>query len=113
MLSPKEIDALFAAYGLRFVPSYLAEDPADAAAMAATKPMVLRPGAIELCAGLVEDPVFGPLVAFGQGGITVEATNGTSLELRARINKQLVDGTVRAAIEHVRDLEQAVEVSKT
>jgi len=81
LLSPKEIDALFAAYGLRFVPSYLAEDPADAAAMAATKPMVLRPGAIELCAGLVEDPVFGPLVAFGQGGITVEATNGTSLEL--------------------------------
>src|SRR5205807_1643502 len=34
-LDPKEIDALFAAYGLRLVPSYLAEDPARAAATAA------------------------------------------------------------------------------
>ena len=43
--------------------------------------MVSRPGAVELLAGLVEDPVFGPLVAFGQGGSAVEIVRDTSLEL--------------------------------
>jgi NADH-quinone oxidoreductase subunit G len=47
------------------------------------------------------------------GGETVVVqSNGTSLGLRAIINKGLIDGTVRAAIEHVRELGQAVEVSK-
>jgi len=45
------------------------------------QPMVLRPGAVELRAGLVEDPVFGPLVAFGQGGASVEIHHDSSLEL--------------------------------
>jgi acetyltransferase len=45
------------------------------------QPMVLRPGAVELLAGLVEDPVFGPLVAFGQGGASVEIHHDSSLEL--------------------------------
>jgi acetyltransferase len=45
------------------------------------QPMVSRPGAVELLVGLVEDPVFGPLVAFGQGGTAVEIINDTSLEL--------------------------------
>jgi NADH-quinone oxidoreductase subunit G len=38
--------------------------------------------------------------------------NGTSVELRARIDKRLVNGTVRAAAEHVRGLEGGVEVRK-
>jgi predicted molibdopterin-dependent oxidoreductase YjgC len=46
------------------------------------------------------------------GETVVVRSNGTSLELRARVNKQLVEGTVRAPIEHVSELEQAVEVSK-
>jgi acyl-CoA synthetase (NDP forming) len=29
-------------------------------------------GAVELLAGLVQDPVFGPLVAFGPGGVLAE-----------------------------------------
>jgi acetyltransferase len=45
------------------------------------QPMVSRPGAVELFAGLVEDAVFGPLVAFGQGGTAVEIVHDTSLEL--------------------------------
>ena len=45
------------------------------------QPMVNRPGAVELLAGLVEDPVFGPLVAFGQGGTAVEIVRDSSLEL--------------------------------
>jgi acetyltransferase len=45
------------------------------------QPMVRRPGAVELLVGLVEDPVFGPVVAFGQGGTAVEIQSDTSLEL--------------------------------
>ena len=45
------------------------------------QPMVNRPGAVELLAGLVEDLVFGPLVAFGQGGTAVEIVRDSSLEL--------------------------------
>ena len=43
--------------------------------------MIGRPGAVELLVGLVEDPVFGPLVAFGQGGTAVEIVRDSSLEL--------------------------------
>jgi acetyltransferase len=45
------------------------------------QPMVIRPSAVELLVGLVEDPVFGPLVAFGHGGTAVEVFGDTSLEL--------------------------------
>jgi acetyltransferase len=45
------------------------------------QPMVSRPGAVELLVGLVEDPVFGPVVAFGHGGTAVEIMSDTSLEL--------------------------------
>ena len=45
------------------------------------QPMVGRPGAVELLVGLVEDPVFGPLLSFGQGGTAVEVVHDTSLEL--------------------------------
>jgi len=40
------------------------------------------------------------------------SSNGTSVELRARINRRLKAGVVRAAEEHVRDLEAGVEVSR-
>jgi NADH-quinone oxidoreductase subunit G len=46
------------------------------------------------------------------GDTVLVQSNGTSIELRARINKRLVNGTVRAAAEHVRELEGAVEVRK-
>jgi NADH-quinone oxidoreductase subunit G len=46
------------------------------------------------------------------GEEVVVRSNGTSLPMRARVNRQLVDGAVRAPEEHVRDLEEAVEVSK-
>jgi acetyltransferase len=139
LLDQQEIGVVFAAYGLRLVPSYLAADPSGAAATAASvgfpvalkvccsdirlksevggvalnlgqadrirqeaiamlervrsarpearldgfliQPMVLRPGAMELRAGIVEDPVFGPLVTFGQGGALVEIQHDSSLEL--------------------------------
>jgi acetyltransferase len=45
------------------------------------QPMISHHGATELIVGLSEDPVFGPLVAFGQGGTAVEIMHDTSLEL--------------------------------
>ncbi len=43
--------------------------------------MVRRPGAIELLAGLAEDPVFGPVVVFGQGGTAVEVIDDSAIGL--------------------------------
>jgi NADH-quinone oxidoreductase subunit G len=45
------------------------------------------------------------------GDEVVVRSNGTSVRLRARVDRNLVDGAVRAAEEHVRELEGAVEVS--
>jgi acetyltransferase len=36
------------------------------------QPMVRRPRALELIVGLLDDPVFGPVVMFGHGGTAVE-----------------------------------------
>jgi acetyltransferase len=43
--------------------------------------MVQRPGALELILGVIEDPTFGPVVMFGQGGTAVELLHDTTLEL--------------------------------
>ena len=45
------------------------------------QPMVNRYSGVELLVGLVDDPTFGPLVAFGQGGTAVEIIGDSSLEL--------------------------------
>jgi NADH-quinone oxidoreductase subunit G len=46
------------------------------------------------------------------GEEVVVSSNGASIPLRARVDKQLAGGVVRAAEEHVRALEGAVEVSR-
>ena len=43
--------------------------------------MVHRTGAVELLAGLAEDPVFGPIVVFGQGGTAVEIIHDSAIAL--------------------------------
>lgn len=43
--------------------------------------MAKRPGAHELICGLVDDPVFGPAVLFGQGGVAVEAAADKAIGL--------------------------------
>ena len=43
--------------------------------------MVRRPKARELIAGLADDPTFGPVVVFGQGGTAVEVINDKALAL--------------------------------
>lgn len=45
------------------------------------QPMVRRPQALELILGLADDPLFGPIVMFGQGGTAVELLQDTTLEL--------------------------------
>jgi acetyltransferase len=45
------------------------------------QPMIRRPRALELIIGLVDDPLFGPVVMFGQGGTAVELMQDTTLEL--------------------------------
>jgi acetyltransferase len=60
------------------------------------QPMVHRPGAVELLVGLVVDPVFGPLVAFGHGGTAVEILHDSSLELpplNALLGRRLIART--------------------
>jgi len=47
-----------------------------------------------------------------RGEPVVVRSNGTSVELRAAINKRLKTGVVRIAEEHARDLHPTVEVSK-
>jgi anaerobic selenocysteine-containing dehydrogenase len=46
------------------------------------------------------------------GDPVVVSSNGTSVELKARINPALVAGAVRMAHEHARELAGAVEVSR-
>ena len=43
--------------------------------------MILRPGSYELIVGLNEDPQFGPVVLFGQGGKAVEVIGDTAMGL--------------------------------
>ena len=45
------------------------------------QPMVRRPAARELIAGIACDPVFGPVVLFGEGGTTVELRRGHAIAL--------------------------------
>jgi acetyltransferase len=44
-------------------------------------PMVSRPHARELVAGIADDPTFGPVVMFGSGGTAVEVINDKALAL--------------------------------
>jgi len=52
-------------------------------------------------------------LGISSGDEVVVRSNGTSVELRARVNKRLVGGVARVAEEHAGDLHQAVEVAKS
>jgi NADH-quinone oxidoreductase subunit G len=47
------------------------------------------------------------------GDSVVVQSNGTSVELRARVNKRLIEGVARVADEHAGDLHPAVEVARS
>jgi acetyltransferase len=44
-------------------------------------PMVVRPKARELIAGIADDPTFGPVIVFGRGGTAVEVIGDKALAL--------------------------------
>lgn len=44
-------------------------------------PMMVRPKARELIAGLADDPTFGPVIVFGRGGTAVEVINDSAIAL--------------------------------
>ena len=44
-------------------------------------PMILRPKARELIIGVADDPTFGPVIVFGQGGTAVEVISDKALTL--------------------------------
>jgi len=44
-------------------------------------PMIVRPKARELIVGVADDPTFGPVIVFGQGGTAVEVINDKALAL--------------------------------
>jgi NADH-quinone oxidoreductase subunit G len=47
------------------------------------------------------------------GDAVIVRSNGTSVELRARVSKRLLEGVVRVADEHADDLHPSVEVART
>ncbi len=57
--------------------------------------MVRRPGAVELIVGMSEDPAFGPVILFGQGGIAVEVLRDQALGLPP-LNMQLAHELIRS-----------------
>jgi len=81
----------------------IALDLADDAAVAAAAtrigtPVIVQPmlsGGAELLAGIVQDPVFGPLVAFGPGGVFAELIGEAAFRIAPLTDvdaEELVDG---------------------
>jgi acetyl coenzyme A synthetase (ADP forming)-like protein len=60
------------------------EDAVREAAERIGGPLIVQPmitGGVELLAGIVQDPVFGPIVAFGPGGVLAELVGEASFRL--------------------------------
>lgn len=60
------------------------------------QPMARKPGAHELIIGTATDPVFGPVVLFGEGGTAVELIDDKSLALpplNMKLARELIDST--------------------
>jgi acetyltransferase len=60
------------------------------------QPMIPHTQALELIAGMIEDPHFGPVILFGQGGTAVEVINDKALglpPLNMRLAREIMAGT--------------------
>ena len=58
--------------------------------------MIMRPNAVELIAGIASDPTFGPIILFGQGGVSVEVVGDRAIGLppmNAALAKDLISRT--------------------
>jgi acetyltransferase len=64
-------------------------------------PMIVRPKARELIVGVADDPTFGPVIAFGQGGTAVEVISDKALALPP-LNLDLAHGLIaRTRVSHI------------
>ncbi len=76
-------------------------------------PMIVRPKARELIAGIADDPTFGPVVVFGCGGTAVEVINDKALALPPldlRLAQELIARTrVSRVLKAYRDVPAADE----
>jgi acetyltransferase len=59
------------------------------------QPMLQRPNGRELLVGLVTDPVFGPVITFGAGGISVEVMGDRAVTLPP-LNRRLVQDLIQS-----------------
>ena len=73
-LSPDEATALLACYGVPLAEQRVADNPRFL-----VQPTV--PAGVEMIAGIVQDPQFGPIVACGAGGTLVEVLRDVSVRL--------------------------------
>jgi acetyltransferase len=78
-------------------------------------PMIVRPKARELIAGVAEDPTFGPVVVFGRGGTAVEVINDKALALPPldlKLARELIGHTrVSRILKAYRDVPAADEAA--
>jgi acetyltransferase len=65
------------------------------------QPMIVRPKAHELILGIAEDPTFGPVVVFGQGGVAVEVLDDKALALPPLDLKMAHDLIARTRVSRV------------
>ena len=76
-------------------------------------PMIVRPKARELIAGIADDPTFGPVVVFGCGGTAVEVINDKALALPPldlKLARELISRTrVSRILKAYRDVPAADE----
>ena len=76
-------------------------------------PMVVRPKARELIAGIADDPTFGPIVVFGAGGTAVEVISDKALALPPldlRLAQELIGRTrIARVLKAYRDVPAADE----
>ena len=76
-------------------------------------PMILRPKARELIAGIADDPTFGPVVVFGRGGTAVEVIADKALALPPldlKLARELISRTrVSRVLKAYRDVPAADE----
>jgi acetyltransferase len=64
-------------------------------------PMIVRPKARELIAGVADDPTFGPVIVFGRGGTAVEVINDKALALPPLDLKMAYDLIARTRVSRV------------
>jgi acetyltransferase len=65
------------------------------------QPMIVRPKAQELILGIADDPTFGPVIAFGQGGTAVEVLDDKALALPPLDLKMAGDLIARTRVSRV------------